>query len=68
LQGDTKAVVGNPTPYAPFVHGPGQQSAMMDAIGWRTTDEIAKDVNESGAAQRVADQVISKILSSLGLK
>ena len=67
-QGGGKAVVGNPTPYAPFVHSEGQQSAMMAAIGWRTTGEIVDDVEQSGAAQKVADRVVGKILGMLGLK
>lgn len=63
----TKAVVENAVPYAPFVHGPERQTAMMAAIGWPTTQEIVDDIEGSGKVRRIVERVIDMALKRLGL-
>ena len=36
------AIVNNGVAYGGYVQGPTQQTAMMSAIGWKRTDEVAK--------------------------
>ena len=36
-------IVGNNASYAPFVQGPKRQSEFMRALGWKTTEDVARE-------------------------
>jgi hypothetical protein len=62
----SNAVVGNPTPYAPYVQSESQQAWMHEGR-WQTDKDVIQDVERSGAIERIARRVISRILRMTGL-
>ena len=58
-KGGLQVVVGNNVSYGPLVQGP-EQSGYMKAIGWKTTDQIAKE--ETAAVNKILAAAIEKAL------
>ena len=54
------AIIGNNTPYARFVMGD-KQTAMMQKIGWKTTDTVAKEEKK-----RVQEYVFDAVRRAIG--
>jgi hypothetical protein len=54
------AIVGNNTPYGPFVMGAGQQTEMMKMIGWKTTEQVAKE-----ETRKVTEMMIKSIQEAI---
>ena len=65
--GRTAAMVGNPTPYAPYVQSKEQQ-AWMHRERWQTDAEVVDKVEQSGTVEQVADKVIGRKLRMAGLE
>lgn len=47
MKGGLQQVIGNNVSYGPYVQGPGTQAAALKRIGWKDTDEVAKEEEET---------------------
>jgi hypothetical protein len=62
----SSAIVGNPTPYAPYVQSESQQAWMHEGR-WQTDADAIQEIEQSGAVERIARRVIGRILRMTGL-
>ena len=45
--GGMRGVIGNDTTYGPYVQGADDQSAALERIGWKTTEDVAKEEQQT---------------------
>lgn len=57
----TRVIIGNDTSYGQWVQGAGTQSAAMDKIGWKTTDEVVDEENATvlGLIKKEVDKILA---------
>lgn len=64
LSGEPGAIVGNPTPYAPFVQAAAQQSEYHRQVPWQTEKQVVTQAQQEGLLRRAMETAIREALGA----